>query len=488
MLRNMSRNAGQAGVRKSIALGAALLFLHASGYVAGRMNAANVPSKQKIRGYITARIDAQKVAILSDHIRVPSEGKVFRHDSSGDHPIASGDLRPGMLIQAEGSWTTHHQFAAQKVEVDAGVLEKEIHNSSYLQEEPTEVAKIKNGETAELAADGEWLMLSARTKREWAAQEAGVMPVSNAGVATGSEALTGLAMVSSMAGRRVSYTGIRQSDGRIAAERVELGSAAPADAYKLPHGIEVVRGKDPQTGIANLEFRRGKKVDGRLKLFADERVQQYVTRLGDSLLPAGAKGTSKHLEFRFFVIEDSSINAAALPDGTVLVNTGLLGAVQNEAQLAFILSHEIAHVLQVHHWREVHETRVQRVSLLIAGIAASYYVGDVGLFLSGLGMAAVVNGHQRTLENQADRLGLQNIIEHGYDPRPAPDFMTLMIERYRDRSTSKVWSDHDSSLLRGSFLTVQLAQQYPEKHFDGTRVNSEGFDEMREAMGPVKIE
>ena len=73
---------------------------------------------------------------------------------------------------------------------------------------------------------------------------------------------------------------------------------------------------------------------------------------------------------------------------------------------------------------------------------------------------------QRELENQADRLGLQNIIEHGYDPRVAPGFMKVIIEHYGSRSTSKIWSNHDSRLPRGSFVTVQLQEQYSEKHFD----------------------
>jgi predicted Zn-dependent protease len=187
-------------------------------------------------------------------------------------------------------------------------------------------------------------------------------------------------------------------------------------------------------------------------------------------------------------VEDASINAASLPDGTLIINTALLGAIQNEAQLAFVLSHEIAHVLQVHYWREVHETRGQRVGLTIAGVVAGAFVGDLGIFLAGMGVASVVNGHQRELENQADRLGLQNVIEHGYDPREAPKFCKLIIERYGDRSTSKLWSNHDSSLMRGSFLTVQLMRQYPEGHFEQAKRDSSAFRAMREAMGPVKIE
>lgn len=451
--------------------------------------ATPAPTKQKLRGYITARVDDATVAILDDQIHC-SKAKITAHDSSGDRPTAAADLAIGMLVEAEGVWTGHHQFAAEKLTIDAGLLEKQIHETAYLQEEPKDSEKIKKGEPAELKADGEWLLVDAKAKRSWAAPEPTVVNASVNGVAKPTDGATeaDAGDQGSLAGYRVEYHGTRLLDGKISAEKLELGSPAPPDAYKMPHGLEVARAQDPQTGIDIIEFRRGKKVDGRMKLFPDKTVQEYVSHLGDSLLPAGAKGTRKALEFRFFVVEDSSINAEALPDGTVLVNSALLGTVENEAQLAFVLSHEISHTLQVHYWREVHETRPQRISLLIAGLAAGYFIGDLGTFMAELGMIAVINGHQRELENQADRLGLQNVIEHGYDPRPAPGFMKIIVEHYGNRTTSKLWSNHDSAVLRGSFLTVQLMKQYPDHHFDGARVNTEAFDAMREALGPVKIE
>ena len=90
-------------------------------------------------------------------------------------------------------------------------------------------------------------------------------------------------------------------------------------------------------------------------------------------------------------------------------------------------------------------------------------------------------------ENQADRLALQNVIEHGYDPREAPNFSRITINRYGDRTTSKLWSNHDSSVLRGSFLTVQLMREYPEGHWDGTKKNTSAFQSMKDDLGPVKI-
>jgi hypothetical protein len=64
----------------------------------------------------------------------------------------------------------------------------------------------------------------------------------------------------------------------------------------------------------------------------------------------------------------------------------------------------------------------------------------------------------------------------------------MFIERYSQRTTSRLWSDHDSSLMRGSFLTVQLMRQYPESHWEKAKKDTDAFQAMREAMGPVKIE
>jgi hypothetical protein len=107
--------------------------------------------------------------------------------------------------------------------------------------------------------------------------------------------------------------------------------------------------------------------------------------------------------------------------------------------------------------------------------------------MAQIGIASAVNGHQRELENQADRLALQNVIEHGYDPREASNFSRIIINRYGDRTTSKLWSNHDSSVLRGSFLTVQLMREYPERQWDGAKKNTSAFQTMKDDLGPVKI-
>jgi hypothetical protein len=453
-------------------LAAIVICVAMTGRLGNDLRAAN---KVKLKAYITSRLDDHTLMILDDRLEMTQVTRVQGQDAGGEHPMNAAEIVPGMLVEAEGQWLDRHKFFAEKITVDLRDDEKKLHGSAYLQEEPENSAEIASGSASELKLDGYWLDISASTKRAWNPEKT-TAATSKEGVVKGQ-----------LAACQVKYSGIRRQDGRIDTQEIELGPPATPDAYKLPHNLEVVRAKDAQTGIDILEFRQGKKIVGRMKLLAEKSVQEYVSHLGDSLIPAGAQGTSRPIEFRFFVIEDSAINAASLPDGTLLINTALLGAIDNEAQLAFVLSHEMAHVLQAHYKREVEETRGARVGLIIAGVAAGAFIGDIGTFMATIGIAAVVNGHQRELENQADRLGLQNVIEHGYDPREAPNFSRLIIDRYGNRSTSKLWSNHDNSLIRGSFLTIQLSRAYPDKDWSKAKKNTPPFQAMKEDLGPVKI-
>ncbi len=434
-------------------------------------------STVKIRGYVTARPDEQTIKILDDVIALDAATQFELTNNSGGPKMMLKDVSVGTLVEAEGTWSARHRFTAKKITCDAAQFEKQIHGRAYLDRDPPDAAVIGSGQKAILRADGETLVMAEKTDRSW--------PLTSPELKTVAATEPARAF---LVGRQVRYEGVRLPDGNISVKKIELGEPAAADAYRNPDKIQVVRTTDKQTGIDILEFRRGeKKVEGRMKLFPVKQVQEYVSELGRKLLPPSADITSRALEFRFFVVEDPHINAAALPDGTILINTGLLGAMDSEAELALVISHEIAHVLQAHYWREVHETRTKRVLITIAAIAGSGFVGDLSLFLGQLGLASVVNGYSRDIENQADRIGLQNVIALGYDPRAATGFFNTMVERYRDRSTSALWSNHDSSLLRGSFLNVQLARQYPENHFDKAVADTEQFKAMKEAMGPVKI-
>jgi hypothetical protein len=416
-----------------------------------------------VRGYITALDAASGFAILDDRFSYAT-GTEFASEE-GCVLKSAADLFVGMLVEVKGKWTGKHQFGAGKIKCEGTQFTKEIEERTFLDYEP----RAGDSVTGELRvrADGEFIVLKPEALAS-AGNGMGVRP---------------------LLGRQLHYWGVRQPDGAIAVSRLEIGEPAPPGAYRIPGNLSILPNTDAKTGVPILEeVTNREKVKTKLKRFSVPEVQKYVTQLGNSLLPPSEAVTTRALEFRFFVVEDAAVNAFALPDGTVLVNTGLLGAVENEAQLAFVLSHEIAHALQAHYWRHKKETDPKKWALIIAGLAGSAAGGgDLAVLLSQIGVAAILNGHSRRLENQADRIALQNLIEKGYDPREGPRLARMFIERYRARTTSKIFQSHDSFMVRGSFLEVQLQKQYPNHPFDSLKKDSPAFKQMKAAMGPVKV-
>src|SRR5262245_18816615 len=107
-------------------------------------------TKLKLRGYLTARADANAMLILDDRIELTSSTRVMSKDSSGEHAFSPQELSPGMLVEAEGQWLDKHKFFAEKLTVDLGEDDKKIHGSAYLQEEPADATKIAAGDASEL--------------------------------------------------------------------------------------------------------------------------------------------------------------------------------------------------------------------------------------------------------------------------------------------------------------------------------------------------
>ncbi len=451
---------------------------------ANRQFAGGRLRRQYVGGYITA-IRPAGFSILDDQVDVSSAtirrspgGIVLTewlHSGHGNHGpplLKPDDLKWGMLVEAKGHWISEHSFKADYVAVVSLWLgEKKIEGEAYFEGNPPDAPNIASGQPARLMVGGYTLNISTTTQRKWNPPAGG--------------SLTGL---------RVKYTGTPNEDGTIDVRTLELGAPPPAAAFKLPGDFLVTQSTDSDTGTPGLEITEGPTVVNRYKLVTDPAVKDYVSRLGKSLLPAAIPDPLHAFGIQFLIIEDPEINAFALSDGRVFVTTGLLAAVENEAQLAFILSHETAHVLQSHAWRETVSTRPDRAAVTLAEfveIAAGiggYAIGTLAAEWTIAGAELSIYGHQRRFEEQADIVGLQNMIEHGYDPREAASFFRIDMERHGDRAGTSVWSDHDSTETRGSWLTDILAWEYPNHSWSGTKLDSAEFQQMKRALGPVDIE
>jgi metalloendopeptidase OMA1, mitochondrial len=168
-----------------------------------------------------------------------------------------------------------------------------------------------------------------------------------------------------------------------------------------------------------------KEILGKAKVSADPNVNALVTRVGTRIAVATGR---KDLAWEFKVIDDpKTANAFALPGGKVAVYTGILPVTRDEAGLAAVMGHEVAHVLARHS-----AERVSRQLALESGAQLIGTVIGVNPQLTQMGGAILVSAIQlpwgRAQESEADHLGLIYMAKAGYDPRAARDLWTRMAQ------------------------------------------------------------
>jgi predicted Zn-dependent protease len=211
------------------------------------------------------------------------------------------------------------------------------------------------------------------------------------------------------------------------------------------------------------------KLKQQLKPIQDPGLQAYVEKVGKSLVPSWVDPNV--YRFTFSIIADPSLNAFALPDGTVVVHTGLLAALENEAQLATVLGHEIGHVTHRHGFRGYKHQSGKMKWLQLGALVGGVVVGTqtdsalAGLLTgvgSNLAISAAVNGHGRDLEDEADRVGLHYMVEAGYDYMEAPEVWQVF-GRYtedQDKVSNFFFSDHSTHEARIRNLNKEIAVHY----------------------------
>ena len=217
------------------------------------------------------------------------------------------------------------------------------------------------------------------------------------------------------------------------------------------------------SGSTEKEVRQGREaaaeVDRQAKFVDDPMITEYVNRVGQNIvLHSDAK-----VPFTIKVIDSDEVNAFALPGGFFYVNKGLILAADNEAELAGVMAHEIAHVAA----RHAVENQTKASLLEYAALGGSIFLGGIpGMIYqntAGIGLLGIFMKFSRGAEEEADKLGVQYMYAAGYDPGA----MATMFEKLEAKNKKKpgfiarAFSTHPAPPDRRA-SALALAARFPE--------------------------
>jgi predicted Zn-dependent protease len=216
------------------------------------------------------------------------------------------------------------------------------------------------------------------------------------------------------------------------------------------------------------------QVESSSKLITDPIITEYVNRVGQNLV----RNSDAQVPFTIKVIDTDDVNAFALPGGFFYVDSGLILAAENEAELAGVMSHEIAHVAACHVARE--NTRGQLMNL--ASIPLIFVGGGVGLAAQNILALAVPMGFlkfTRQFESEADYLGIEYMYKAGYDPQALTSFFEKVkaLEKEKPGTLAKAFDTHPQTPDRIEKTQAEINTLLPPK--DEYKLDTSEFEDVK---------
>jgi beta-barrel assembly-enhancing protease len=197
-----------------------------------------------------------------------------------------------------------------------------------------------------------------------------------------------------------------------------------------------------------------RQAEMQLQILNDRQAATYINTLGQNL--AMHAPSHEQYPFQFKIVNDTAINAFALPGGFVYVNRGAIEAADNESQIAGVLAHEIGHVVLRHGTNQVTKAYLAQAPLAVLGGAlGSGAMGSIIGSLGGLGLNSIFLKYSRTAENQADLMGTQILYDSGYDPKAMVEFFEKIQAESKGRS-AQFFSDHPAPENRISSVQHEI--------------------------------
>jgi len=229
------------------------------------------------------------------------------------------------------------------------------------------------------------------------------------------------------------------------------------------------------------------QVESSAKVITDPVVTEYVNRIGQNLV----RNSDARVPFVIKVLDTEEVNAFALPGGFFYVNSGLILAADNEAELAGVMAHEIAHVCARHATKNMTRAQIWNmasVPLIFIGGPVAYAISEVASLAVPLGFLKF----SRDAEREADLLGLEYDYATGYDPQAFVEFFEkLNVEKKKQNMVAKAFATHPMNVERIEAAQDEIRKYLPDRpeyvldtsEFESVKARLLAFDNGRRIGG-----
>jgi beta-barrel assembly-enhancing protease len=233
------------------------------------------------------------------------------------------------------------------------------------------------------------------------------------------------------------------------------------------------------------EIKMGKmyseEVEKSSRFITDPVIDEYINRIGQNIV----KNSDCKVPFTIKVIDSDEINAFALPGGFFYVNSGLILAADEEAELAGVMAHETAHVCAHHAVREMtrmNYAQLGTIPLIFMGGWTGYGIYEA----ASIGIPITFLKFSRDFEAQADYLGVQYMYRAGYDPQAFISFFEKIqaLEKRKPGLVAKAFEDHPQTPDRILHTQEEIARILPAK--DEYMVTTSEFDDVKARLARIE--
>ena len=235
------------------------------------------------------------------------------------------------------------------------------------------------------------------------------------------------------------------------------------------------------------EIKMGKsyasEIEKSTKFITDPVVTEYVNRIGQNLV----KNSDCKVPFTIKVIDSDEINAMALPGGFFYVNSGLILNADEEAELAGVMAHEIAHVCAHHAVREQTRMNYAQLGTIPLIMMTGYSWTGYGIYEAAqFAVPITFLKFSRDFEGQADYLGVQYMYRAGYDPQAFISFFEKIqaLEKRKPGAVAKVFADHPQTPDRILHSQEEIARILPAR--DEYTVTTSEFDDVKSRLARIQ--